>query len=229
MPQSTIFKEVLSNPSCPERPPPFLPLLPPTQMDPQTHTQGRTREEEAAEMKGWAGSGRAQHTRLDSPSWAPVPSRSRGSCPIPSPLFRFPGDHPPASACPSLDPVGASDGNIPRVLASPPPRGGGPAPLAVRAGEERGLEGRHLTAPTYLPSMPAPNRSHLCPAHLLGPYLQVRHSGNPGRLLGLGQGWRQGREPVRSFSWRNMCPSRVKLFCFSNLISQGDNSPPQGI
>ena len=144
-------------------------------------------------------------------------------------LFRFPGDHPPASACPSLDPVGTSDGNIPRVLASPPPRGGGPAPLVVRAAEERGLEGRHLTAPTYLPSAPAPNRSHLCPAHLLGPYLQVRHSGNPGRLLGLGQGWRQGREPVRSFSWRNTCPSRVKPFCFSNLISQGDNSPPQGI
>ena len=25
-----------------------------------------------------------------------------------------------------------------------------------------------------------------------------------------------------------MCPSRVKPFCFTNLISQGDNSPPQG-
>lgn len=92
------------------------------------------------EMKGWAGSGRAQHTRLDSPSWAPVPSRSQGSSPIPSSLFRFPGDHPPAAACPSLAPVGTSDGNIPGVLASPPPRSGGPAPPAARTWEEHDLE-----------------------------------------------------------------------------------------
>ena len=162
----------------------------------------------------------AQRTRT-APSWAPVPSRSQGSCPIPSSLFRFPGDHPPASACPSLDPVGTSDGNIPRVLASPPPRGGGPAPLVVRAAEERGLEGRHLTAPTYLPSAPAPNRSHLCPAHLLGPYLQVRHSGNPGRLLGLGQGWRQGREPVRSYGAESSNP-------INHVVSSSGDQPPSG-
>lgn len=61
--QRTIFKEIVSN-----KDPLFLSPPQTHQTDPQTHSQGRAREEGAAEMKGWAGCWAGSASLLDPPS-----------------------------------------------------------------------------------------------------------------------------------------------------------------
>lgn len=74
-------------------------------------------------MKGWAGSGqRAGSAQSAGPSQLdsqPLPLS--GVQPNPPSLFRLPRDHPPASACPSLAPLGLSDGNTPWSSQDPLP------------------------------------------------------------------------------------------------------------
>lgn len=91
----SLFKEPFSKKLCPIKTLSFFPLLKPTQTNPQTHSQGRAREEGAAEMKGWAGCWAGSASLLDTPSWIPGPSCSWRSSPItPSPFFRLSLDHP---------------------------------------------------------------------------------------------------------------------------------------
>lgn len=94
-----LFKEPFSKKLCPIKTLSFFPLLKPTQTDPQTHSQGRAREEGAAEMKGWAGCWAGSASLLDTPSWIPGPSCSWRSSPItPSPFFQA-FSRPPLWSC----------------------------------------------------------------------------------------------------------------------------------
>lgn len=181
-----------------DTPPPCFPLPKPTQTDPQTYTQGSAREEGAAEMKGWAG------CKAGLALCRALPAGPETLQPNP----------PLCSGSLETTPLGLSGGNTPRSSPCSPPPQESAAPLGLA------LEGC-----AYLPSVPA-SKLWTLPTTSAVPHT---HFGNPRSQWGLGKG-RHGAG--HGFSWVSMkeatCISLVKHLCFSNLISQGDNSPPQG-